>query len=97
MKLIAVTLVVLVAFSCKSPQIEETNQTFRGVIQVQGITSYQYGTHTLEMDEDFYALTSDIINLNEYLDVIVTLEATEIDGYPVDGGPKYLKVLSVVE
>ncbi|WP_223033424.1 hypothetical protein [Hanstruepera marina] len=67
-----------------------------GVIQESGITSYQYGTHTLEGDT-FYALKSDSINLNDYVGKSVTVEGQSISGYPVDGGPEYLLVLTITE
>lgn len=68
-----------------------------GTIQQQGITSYQYGTHTLTNDETFYALRSETVNLDDYLDREVTVKAKKIEGYPVDGGPDYLLVLEIVE
>ncbi|MGB7842130.1 MAG: hypothetical protein WBL21_05025 [Salinimicrobium sp.] len=66
-----------------------------GTIEKQGITSYQYGTHSLTNDETFYALKSDKVDLDEYVDQRVTIIAEKISGYPVDGGPEYLMVLEV--
>lgn len=68
-----------------------------GTIQQQGMTSYQYGTHTLTNDDTFYALRSEAVNLDEYVDQEVTISAKKIEGYPVDGGPDYLLVLEVME
>ena len=68
-----------------------------GTIQEQGMTSYQYGTHTFTNSETFYAITSDSIDLNEYLNREVTIRAEKVEGYPVDGGPEYLRVLEVEE
>lgn len=68
-----------------------------GTIQQQGITSYQYGTHTLTNDDTFYALKSETVNLDNYIDKEVTIVAKKIEGYPVDGGPDYLLVLEVME
>ncbi len=68
-----------------------------GTIQQQGITSYQYGTHTLSTDGTFYALKSEAVNLDDYTDQEVTILAKKIEGYPVDGGPEYLLVLEIVE
>lgn len=79
--------------SQKDPSLMEVT----GTIQQQGITSYQYGTHTLTNDETFYALKSDAINLDDYVDREITVRAKKIDGYPVDGGPEYLLVLEVME
>lgn len=68
-----------------------------GQIEKTGITSYQYGTHTLEGDETFYALKSDKIDLSPYEGKSVTVTAEKIEGYPVDGGPEYLNVVQVKE
>ena len=68
-----------------------------GTIQEQGMTSYQYGTHTITNSETFYAITSDSLDLNDYLNREVTIRAEKIEGYPVDGGPEYLRVLKVEE
>ena len=67
-----------------------------GTIEQQGITSYQYGTHTItSADDEFYALKSDAVNLDEYLSEEVTIVAEKIEGYPLSGGPEYLLVLEV--
>ena len=68
-----------------------------GTIQEQGMTSYQYGTHTITNSETFYAITSDSVDLNDYLNREVTIRAKKVEGYPVDGGPEYLRVLEVKE
>lgn len=74
----------------KSDKMEVT-----GTIQQQGMTSYQYGTHTLTNDETFYALKSETVDLDKYVDQEVSIVAEKISGYPVDGGPEYLLVLEV--
>lgn len=76
---------------------KEDKMEVTGTIQQQGITSYQYGTHTLTNDETFYALRSETVNLDNYIDQEVTIVAKKIEGYPVDGGPDYLLVLEVME
>ena len=73
-----------------SSQLEVT-----GTIQEQGMTSYQYGTHTLTNKETFYAIKSDDVDLNDYLNQKVTVTAEKIEGYPIEGGPDYLRVLEV--
>lgn len=70
---------------------------YSGIIEEQGITSYQYGTHILNTGEDFYALKSEKIDLGQYVNKKVTLKAEKIEGYPVDGGPEYLLVTEVRE
>ncbi|GAB2777547.1 hypothetical protein GCM10010465_25400 [Actinomadura fibrosa] len=68
---------------------------YTGTIKEQGITSYQYGTHTLTTGNGFYALKSEAVDLDEYIDKKVMVVAEKIEGYPVDGGPEYLLVLKV--
>lgn len=87
--------------TCNNNQEENQKNTDQmevtGTIAQQGITSYQYGTHTLSNDDTFYALKSEAVNLDDYLDQEVTIRAKKIEGYPVDGGPDYLLVLEVVD
>lgn len=66
-----------------------------GTIEKQGMTSYQYGTHTLTNDEGYYALKSETVDLDEYVDQTASIIAEKISGYPVDGGPEYLMVLEI--
>ena len=38
-----------------------------GVLNTQGVTTYQYGTHTIKEDSTFYALRSDKVKLSDLL------------------------------
>lgn len=60
----------------------------KGTLLKQGITTYQYGTHTISG----LALKSDIIELDDYLNQDITIIGCKIEGYPVDGGPDYIEV-----
>ena len=90
-------IVLLILTATCSRARNEKGMAITGTIQEQGITSYQYGTHTLTNSETFYAITSDSVNLNDYLNREVTVRAEKVEGYPVDGGPEYLRVIQVVE
>ncbi len=70
-----------------------------GLLQKQGITFYQYGTHVLKdtVGNTVYALTSDSINMDAFIDKKITLIANKIDGYPISGGPPYLEVIKIKE
>ena len=72
-----------------------TSMEVEGTIEAIGMTSWQYGTHTLTNDEDFYALRSKTVKLDQYEGKTVTIVAQKIDGYPVDGGPEFLEVLRI--
>ncbi len=70
-----------------------------GLLLRSGITSYQYGTHTLNQRTIntkrinlTYALKSDRINLNRYSGKIVTIIGSKVRGYPVDFGPEFIHV-----
>lgn len=68
-----------------------------GIIQQQGITTYQYGTHILVdvNGKTLYALKSDIIPLNKYIGRKVQLQGVPVEGYPIEGGPEYLEVVTI--
>lgn len=81
-----------------SAVMNESTMEITGTIQEQGMTSYQYGTHTITTGtDDFYALKSEAVDLNNYIDEQVTIVAEKIEGYPLSGGPEYLLVLKVKE
>jgi len=97
MKAIFLSLVTSLIFlnaTCDRQNSEEQMQ-LTGTIESQGITSYQYGSHVLNSEEEFYALKSEILNLDEYIGTDVTVLGSKIEGYPVDGGPDYILVTEV--
>lgn len=77
----------------------EGSVSARGKIFKIEISSWMYGTHTLESEDGklLYALTSDKINLDNYEGKLVKVEGDEVEGYPVDGGPILLDVKDVEE
>ena len=68
-----------------------------GTVRKQGITMYMYGTHVLLDDngKTLYALKSDSVDLDKYIDRKVTVKGDLVKDYPVDFGPQYLKVKSI--
>jgi len=99
MKAIILSLVTSLIFlitNCHRQNSEE-QMKLTGTIQSQGITSYQYGTHTLNIEDEFYALKSDNLELDEFVGKEITISGSKIDGYPVDGGPVYILVTEVKE
>lgn len=89
---------ILIQVSCgtskKDSEIGADNQ-YSGIIEPAGITTYQYGTHTLQTENTFYALRSESIDLSSYENQEVTVTATEVEGYPLEGGPIYLEVQKI--
>jgi hypothetical protein len=91
--ILAVVIVLPVAsFGADSSKPGEVTAT--GTIQKQGITTYMYGTHVLLDDNGrtLYALRSDNIDLNKYINRKVIIRGYLVNGYPIDFGPHYLNV-----
>ena len=74
--------------SCNKGVLNPNCVEIIGTIQEQGITTYQYGTHTISG----YALRSNSVTLDDYINQYVTVVGHKINGYPVDGGPDYIEV-----
>ncbi len=89
------TFFALMAFSCGDENTKSFEIELTGSLTVQGITTYQYGTHVLSTDSEFYALQSDKVNLDDFVNTVVTIKGNKIEGYPVDGGPDYIKVVEL--
>lgn len=87
--------IIILLFTASCGSTKGTSLEITGMIQEQGITTYQYGTHTITNKEQTYALKSETVDLDQYLEKEVTIRAEKIEGYPVDGGPEYLLVLEV--
>lgn len=83
--------------ACKSnsAQQEETEMEVSGIIEKTGITSYQYGSHTITGENTFYALTSEKVDLSKFEGQEVTVVGEKIEGYSLDGGPEYLRVKEI--
>lgn len=99
MKAIFLSLVTSLIFlnaTCDRQNTEEQMQ-LTGIIESQGMTSYQYGTHVLNSENEFYALKSENLDLDEFIGKEVTVSGSKIEGYPVDGGPDYILVTKVKE
>jgi hypothetical protein len=66
-----------------------------GLLEKQGITTYQYGTHVLKTKDVIYALKSDAIDLSLFVGKSVQIKGEPVKGYPVSGGPIYVNVISI--
>lgn len=66
-----------------------------GKIEKLGMSTFQYGSHTIQANGKTYALKSTKVNLDEYSDKEVILKGTKVAGYPVDNGPELLEVASL--
>jgi thioredoxin-related protein len=98
MKLLIILFIISLSFcSCDSILDSNNTQTATGTIHKIGMTSWMYGTHTLDDSNGLpiYALKSSTIDLNNYDNKEVKVSGDLIKGYPVDGGPKYLNVTGI--
>ena len=91
-KLILLVSILILILSCEKNMTISIPVELTGLIQKQGVTSYMYGTHVISG----YALRSNTILLDNYIDYNVTIVGYKIDGYPVDGGPDYIEVTDIV-
>ncbi|MFO7719371.1 MAG: hypothetical protein R6W85_02890 [Gillisia sp.] len=83
--------------TCQNTAQINTQMEITGTIKAIEMSSWQYGTHTISNDENFYALRSETIDLKTYEGKTVRIKAEKIAGYPVDGGPEFLKVIDIKE
>jgi hypothetical protein len=93
--LIIVTLILLTNQGCQSKKLASNQIEVSGILQKQGITTYQYGTHIIISNDKQYALKSSTIDLNNYQKQYVTIIGEKIAGYPIEGGPEYIEVVKV--
>ncbi|WP_285058211.1 hypothetical protein [Pedobacter ginsengisoli] len=66
-----------------------------GKLEKLGMTTFQYGTHVLKTADKTYALKSEKVNLDGFVDKQVTLKGTKVDGYPIEAGPDLLEVQEI--
>ncbi|GAB3922296.1 hypothetical protein [Mucilaginibacter myungsuensis] len=88
----------LVEAGCKKDTTEQQpagTVMITGVLEVQGPTTYQYGTHTIGIGNRTFSLRSSTVKLEAYNDKTVTITGKRVNGYPVEGGPVLLEVSSV--
>lgn len=91
-------LVLFTALSgCGGNFVDDASETYTGIVVKPEVTTYQYGTHALETETDYFALRSSSINLDDYINQEVTLTTTKIAGYPVENGPILLEVEQVIK
>lgn len=94
--IILITIISLTG-KCNNESKAEDLMEVTGKIEKIEMTSWQYGTHTLSNEKEFYALRSEKINLDDHIGKEITVSAKRIEGYPVDGGPEFLQVEKVKE
>ena len=87
---------------------EEQLQMWAGTLSKAEVTSYQYGTHELKGNfldgnpdnagKDFlFAILSDELNLDEWLNKKVIITGNKVAGYPIENGPELINVTAIEE
>jgi len=92
---VAVLLITACSVSNDKTDAETGAVELTGVIQQAGMTTYQYGTHTLNSGEKAYALKSSTVDLNKFNGRSVVVKGKKVDGYPVENGPELIDVTEV--
>lgn len=96
-KILALSLFVAVLSGCSSMNNNTTGRSLMlsGKIEKLGMTTFQYGTHLLKTENKTYALKSDAIKLDEFVNKSVTIKGKKVIGYPLEGGPDLIEVTLV--
>lgn len=73
------------------------SETAQGVLKLLEAAPFQYGTHALHdaSGKLVYALQSDLIKLDNYLDCPVVVKGHPLAAYSYEGGPAHLSVTEV--
>lgn len=69
--------------------------TLTGKVEKLGLTPFRYGSHSIKMQGQIYAIKSTSINLDNYLDRQVTIKGVKVAGYPLEGGPELIEVTDI--
>ncbi|RZL34152.1 MAG: hypothetical protein EOO96_10780 [Pedobacter sp.] len=93
-KLIFFSLFLAVISGCitNKDTVKLNRVSVTGTIEKIGMTTFQYGTHIIKTEDKSYALKSERINLDEFLNKKVTVKGEKVKGYPLSGGPEFLDV-----
>ncbi len=100
-RLMALLGMLALILATAAPALAESEPQLTGVIEKPELTTYMYGTHSMT-DElgNFYALESDIVDLDAYVGQRVTVSGAFVPGYEdgqVEGGPPLFSVTHVEE
>ncbi len=92
----SITLFFLTA-TCNNQKSNSDSMEITGIIEPIGMTTWQYGTHTISNATMMYALRSEKIDLKNYEGNTVTIKGKKIEGYPVENGPVFIEVTEIKE
>lgn len=101
-KLLALVLLFVLAGCAPSSfsRTAESDVVVSGIVKSNRTSSWEYGSHLLvnPRSGDRFALTSKTIDLSQHVESgVVTIHGTFVGGYPVGGGPPFIRVHFVTE
>lgn len=94
--LASITLFILTG-TCNNQNSNSASMEITGIIEPIGMSTWQYGSHTISNDTLFYALGSQKINLKNYEGKSVTIQGNKVEGYPIENGPVFIEVTGIKE
>ncbi|MFT2010594.1 hypothetical protein ACMA1I_18100 [Pontibacter sp. 13R65] len=92
-----IPVLLLLAIACTKEEVAPINTVNAiGLVKIQQASYFQYGTHILTTEQGIvlYALKSESLNLDTYLDEEVEISGIPVAGYPLEGGPEFLEVVA---
>ena len=83
------------AVDCNSDNLNEPLFLIKGKIKLQGFSYHQYGTHYIIEDSTYFALKSDLYDLDNFIDIDTVIIGKKIQGYPINLGidPDFIEVI----
>lgn len=98
-KMFFLLIISLMLVACTGLSKKDSSDfNYVGKLEVIEMSTWMYGTHTITTDEgEFFAVTADNIELNEYNGSEVMIAGTVVDGYPVENGPVLIKVNKITK
>jgi|SRR5690554_2152671 len=95
---LAASILFLFATNCNNTVAKSDSMEISGIIEPIGMTTWQYGSHTISNEEGvIYALRSESVRLEEYEGKMVTIKGEKVDGYPVENGPEFIEVTEIID
>lgn len=92
----SITLFFLTA-TCNNQKSKSASMEITGQIEPIGMTTWQYGSHTISNDTILFALRSQKVDLKKYEGKTVTIKGEKVEGYPVENGPVFIEVTELKE
>jgi len=95
---IATATLFLFTTNCNNKIANSDTMEISGTIEPIGMTTWQYGSHTISSEEGvLYALRSESVRLEDYEGKMVNIKGDKVEGYPVENGPEFIEVTEINE